>query len=209
MSTRERLLTATVEALRADGIAGVSARAIAARAGVNQALVFYHFGSVTDLLRAATRASVEESVASYRERFDRVESLTELLALGRDLHEREREAGNVALMAQVMAGGQQDAALAEVAAYAMATWRAEIESVVARVVERGPLGELVGADGLASAIGAAFIGLELLDGVDAPAARSALAELERLGELLAVLDDLGPVASRAVVAATRRRRSLG
>lgn len=205
MSTRERLLSATIEALRVDGIAGVSGRTIAARAGVNQALVFYHFGSVSELVQAATRSSVDASIASYRERLAEVTTLSGLLALGRDLHRLERAAGNVALMAQVMAGAQGDPALAGAASDAMAAWSEEIEKVVARALEGSVLGRLVGGEGLARAISAAFIGLELLDGVDPAAATAALEELERLGELLTVVEGLGPIASRAVLAATRRR----
>ena len=46
--TRTRLLDGALETLRTRGIAGVSARTIAAAAGVNQALVFYHFGGVDE-----------------------------------------------------------------------------------------------------------------------------------------------------------------
>src|SRR3954463_3613559 len=51
-ATRRALVDAAVESLRFDGFAGASARAIAARAGVNPGLIFYHFGSVADLLLA-------------------------------------------------------------------------------------------------------------------------------------------------------------
>ena len=77
--TRQRLLDATAETLRTEGIAGLSARTVAARADVNQALVFYHFGTMSELIQAATRAAVDESVVFYREQFSRIGSLTELL----------------------------------------------------------------------------------------------------------------------------------
>ena len=53
--TRVKLQKATAEALRESGIAGLSARTVAARAGVNQALVFYHFGTMPELVQAAVR----------------------------------------------------------------------------------------------------------------------------------------------------------
>ena len=80
--TRVKLQKATADALRESGIAGLSARTVAARAGVNQALVFYHFGTMPELVQAAIRASVDDSVAYYRERFAQIGSLTELLAVG-------------------------------------------------------------------------------------------------------------------------------
>ena len=64
--TRERLLQATIELLAGPGMAAVSARGIAARAEVNQGLVFYHFGSVTALVAQATRLSTENTVMLYR-----------------------------------------------------------------------------------------------------------------------------------------------
>ena len=43
-ATKQGLVEAAIETLKAEGFAGASARAIAGRAGCNQALVFYHFG---------------------------------------------------------------------------------------------------------------------------------------------------------------------
>jgi hypothetical protein len=81
-STKAKLLDATIETLRTHGIAGISARTIAATAGVNQALVFYHFGSVDQLLAAACTTATAERVAVFRDRFAEVGSLRELLAVG-------------------------------------------------------------------------------------------------------------------------------
>lgn len=55
LETREKLLEGALRTLVEQGIAKASARAIATTAGVNQALVFYHFGSVDELLAAACR----------------------------------------------------------------------------------------------------------------------------------------------------------
>jgi AcrR family transcriptional regulator len=196
--TKDKLLAAAAESLREDGIAGISARAIANRAGVNQALVFYHFGSVAELVEAACRQGVDDSTAFYQEQFANVSSLGELLALGRELHARERAAGNVAIMAQLMSGAQTDPTLIAAASYAMSRWNEEIESVVRRVLRGHPLAELADPAGLARAISAGFIGLELYEGVDAEGAALALGALEQLGVLVDVMTDLGPIARRAV-----------
>jgi AcrR family transcriptional regulator len=196
--TKAKLLLAAVESLREDGIAGISARAIATRAEVNQALIFYHFGTVAELVEAACRDAVDTSAEFYREQFATVSSLGELLALGRELHQRERAAGNVAVMAQLMSGAQTDSTLKSAAGYAMKRWNQEIESVVRRVLRGHLMAELADPGGLARGISAGFIGLELYEGVDAEGAALALAALEQLGVLVDVMDDLGPVARRAV-----------
>ena len=203
-TTRGKLVTATQEAVASVGIAHLSARTVAARAGVNQALVFYHFGTVSEMVEAATRALADETMDYYRERFASVDSLTALLGLGEEVHARERGTGNVAVMAQLMAGAQQDEALARAARYAMDLWREEVELVVRRVLEPSALVDVVEPAGLARAISAAFIGLELYEGVDPEGATAALAALERLGVLVEAVDDLGPVARRAVRARLRR-----
>jgi AcrR family transcriptional regulator len=204
VTTRDKLLAAAAEALARDGLSGVSARAIACRAGVNQALVFYHFGSVSDLLEAAVRRSVDLAVASYRDRFADVGSLGELLALGRDLHRMERRRGNVAQMAQVMSGAQRDPILAKAGRYAMQRWTSEIEAVLARLLPGSVVEGLVNPRGLPRAVAGGSIGLELYAGVDRAGAESALDTLDAMGAVLAALDDLGPMATRAVRGRVRR-----
>ena len=204
MSTRDKLLDAAARALAEDGVAGVSARTVASRADVNQALVFYHFGSVSGLLDAAVRRSVDVAVASYADRFAEVSSLAELLSVGRDLHEVEKRAGNVQQMAQVMAGATRDAELAGAGRYAMQRWSAEIEQVLTRVLRPTPLHGFVDPHGLARMVAAGFIGLELYDEVDEDAAGAAFDALDAIGALVSALDGLPAVAVRAVRARARR-----
>ncbi len=71
--TRQRLLDAAVETIREQGITGTSARTIAATAGANQALVFYHFGTVDNLLVEACSRATAARVAHYRPQLDFVE----------------------------------------------------------------------------------------------------------------------------------------
>ncbi|MEU3454152.1 TetR family transcriptional regulator [Micromonospora sp. NPDC006766] len=201
--TRQKLIDGALAAIRVHGIAGVSARTVAAAAGVNQALVFYHFGTVDDLLAEACRSATEARVAAYRERFAEVRSLRELLDLGRALHEQERVQGNVAVLAQLLAGAQTDPRLAESTAAALGLWTAEIEAVLRRLLRDSPAAPVADPAGLARAISAAFVGLELFEGVDAAGAHAALNALDRLAVLVEVLDDLGPLARRTLRAKLR------
>jgi AcrR family transcriptional regulator len=207
-ATRAKLLAAAAGIIREQGVAAASARVIAARAGVNQALVFYHFGTVADLLETACRHAVDEAVARYRDQFASIASLPALLQVGRELHERERALGNVAMMAQLMAGAGSDPALARAARYAMGVWTAEIETVVERVLRDSPLAEITGSGGIARAVSASFIGLELYDGIDPEGSAHALDSLERLAVLVEVVNDLGPIARRALRSRLKGSRAL-
>ncbi|GAA4205725.1 TetR/AcrR family transcriptional regulator [Microbispora amethystogenes] len=205
--TRTRLLEGALRTLRTQGIAGASARAVATAAGVNQALVFYHFGTVDDLLAAALRYGSEQRVAVYRDRFAAVTSLRELLDLGRSLHAEEREAGNLAVLAQMLAGSQMDGRLAPATAAGLGMWVTEIEEVLLRVLTGTPLAEFVDVAGLARATAAAFVGLELYEGVDEDGAKRAFDSLEQLAGLVAALDDMGPLVRRTVRARLRKANS--
>ncbi|PWR08302.1 TetR family transcriptional regulator [Micromonospora acroterricola] len=202
--TKQRLLDGAIAAIREHGIAGVSARTIAASAGVNQALVFYHYGSVDELLTAACRTSTAERVARWSAPLASVGSLRELLSVGRALHEEERQLGNVSFLAQMLAGAQADERLAPPTAAALQLWVDEIDGVLRRLLAGSPFIEVADVPGLARAVSAAFIGLELYDGVDRDGADRAMAALDQLALLLEIVDDLGPIARRALQAKVNR-----
>ncbi|WP_405938068.1 TetR/AcrR family transcriptional regulator [Streptomyces sp. NBC_00726] len=207
--TRTKLLTGALTTLTEHGIAKTSARSIAATAGVNQALVFYHFGTVDDLLAAACRHGAEQRLATYRERLDAVRSLAELLTVARELNASERAGGQVAVLGQLLAGGQTQPRLAAATAAGLALWTDEIERVLTRVLAGTPLAEFVDVTGLAKAASAAFVGLELYEGVDPSGAERALASLDQLAALATALEGLGPVAQRAVRSRLRRSGQRG
>ena len=201
--TRERLLQATIELLAGPGMAAVSARGIAARAEVNQGLVFYHFGSVTALVAQATRLSTENTVMLYRAALRYEGSFGEPLAVGRRLHAEAASVGSVRVMAQLLAAGQSDPAYADVARQSLDLWFAEVTAAVERLLDASPVRDLVDVAGLARAVGASFIGLELYEGVDGDGATGALDALAQLTVLLDVLDDLSPVERRLLTARLR------
>lgn len=70
-ATRRKLLDAATHMFAASGYNAVSIRAIAQRAGVNPALVNYHFGSKEALFEEAIRKNTGEHVA------DRIHKLTQ------------------------------------------------------------------------------------------------------------------------------------
>jgi AcrR family transcriptional regulator len=67
--TRERLLHATVELMAEIGIDRVRTRSIAERAGVNPALVHYHFGTVSALVMEAAQDALLRTLGPAIEAF--------------------------------------------------------------------------------------------------------------------------------------------
>ena len=77
-ATRRQIVDAALETLRTEGFAGATSRAIARSGGFNQALIFYHFGTLDGLLLAALDRTSEERLERYRQVVDDAESVEEL-----------------------------------------------------------------------------------------------------------------------------------
>lgn len=174
VDTRTRILDAALAALRADGIAGVSARSIARHGEFNQALIFYHFGSVEGLLVAVARSESERRSALYADALREVGSLSELVAVARRLHDEEFQAGTVAALTQMLAGAVGSEDLSRGIREALDPWTSLVGETIARLLGDTPYAELLPAADLTAAVAALFLGIELLTGIDPDAAGGSL-----------------------------------
>jgi AcrR family transcriptional regulator len=188
--TRAALVEGAIEALRTAGFAGASAREIARRAGCNQTLIFYHFGSVTDLLLAALDAISERRLAAYRGVLDHAGSLTDLVESARTIFTEDLDAGHVTVLVEMIAGARSVPGLGEQVAARLAPWREFAEAAVRGALASSPLGRLLPARDVAHGVVAGFLGLELLANLDGDRA-AALALFDRASVLAALLDMAG------------------
>ncbi|MEZ5408946.1 MAG: TetR family transcriptional regulator [Acidimicrobiales bacterium] len=164
--TRTRLLEATLTTLAELGLAKASSRAIARQAGVNQALIFYHFGSYEGLVTAAARLDSERRAARYADRLADVHTLPELVAVARELHTLEREMGSLKVLAQLMAGASTTPDLYSDLQGAFAPWIDLVEAAVARALDTTPFGALIPSREAAITIASLFVGIELVADLD-------------------------------------------
>jgi AcrR family transcriptional regulator len=207
LETRRKLLDGALLALREQGVAGVSARSIAAAAGVNQALVFYHFGSVDELLSAACITLSKERIANYTQQLAEVTTLRQLLELSRQLHSDETDEGNITVLAQMLAGARTNPRLAEATNQALVLWTSPVEATLERLLATSPLRDVLDVPSLARAATATLIGLELYQGVDPAGADSAFTAFEQVAVFVEIADNLGPVAKRALRTILNRQKS--
>src|SRR6478609_12056162 len=132
--TRRALVDAAIESLRFDGFAGASARAIATRAGVNPGLIFYHFGSVADLLLAALAEVSARRMDRYSAAVDAAATPAELVAVAADIFREDLDEGYVTVLVEMIAGAGSSPELGEQVAALIAPWRAfarrSIETIV-------------------------------------------------------------------------------
>jgi AcrR family transcriptional regulator len=188
--TRAALIAGAIEALGTVGFAGASARDIAGRAGCNQALVFYHFGSVTDLLLAALDDVSTRRLAAYAQVLERAGTLTDLIDSARAIFSEDLDAGHVAVLVEMITGAQSTPGLGEQVAARLAPWRDFAESAVRQAVAGSPVALLLPAKEVAHGVVAGFLGLELLASLDGDRA-AALALFDRARFIAGLLDMTG------------------
>src|SRR5215831_16554866 len=190
--TRAALISGAITALQEVGFAGASARQIAKRAGCNQALIFYHFGSLVDLLLAALEDISARRMAAYRGLLDHTGTLAELVDCARSVFVEDLDAGHVTVLVEMISGAQSVPGLGDRVSACLAPWRDFAETAVRRGLGSSPAGSFVPAQQVAHGVVAGILGLELLANLDGDRA-SALALFDWARTMASVLDRAGPL----------------
>ena len=181
--TRQRIVAAAFETLRASGFAGTSARSIARTGGFSQALIFYHFGSVNDLLLAALDMSSERRMTRYRQALADVDDLPHLFDAAASLYREDAERGHTTVLAELFAAGLAVPALAAQLKVRMEPWISFTEELMRRFLGRLPLRGTLNVRAAAEATLAMYLGIDLLVHADGDWSRvdSMFEEVRRMG----------------------------
>lgn len=161
-NTRAALIEAAFAVLREVGFAGASARAIGDRAGINQALVFYHFGGVNQLLIAALDRSSQARMTRYEAALAGVTDAARLLAVAWELHREDVETGHTTVLAEMAAAALSNELIRDAMAARVGAWLAFTTAVIERVLTPTPVGGLIPASAIAHGILAMHLGADLL-----------------------------------------------
>jgi AcrR family transcriptional regulator len=159
-------MEAALEALRTVGFAGATSRTIARLGGFNQALIFYHFGSVERLLLAALDRTSEERLAAYRRLADEADSPAELLAAVTEMYRADLESGHMTVISQLVAGSLTRDDLAPQVLARMEPWIDFAEQAIERTLAGTALEGLAPPRRLAHAAITFYLGVNLLSHLD-------------------------------------------
>jgi AcrR family transcriptional regulator len=192
--TRESLIRGAVSALKEEGFAGASAREIAKRAGCNQGLVFYHFGSVANLLLAALDSVSETRRVRYQAAVEDARGVDGLVDAAVTVFEEDLDAGHIAVLAEMIAGASSTPGLAPEVAARIAPWHEFTADAMRDVLDGTPLSSVVEPDLAAHAVVALYLGLEMLAHLDGDRSR-ALALFDRARQLAQLLALFGATAT--------------
>ena len=193
--TRQALVEAAVEVLRHEGFAAATARTIATRAGCNQGLVFYYFGSVVALLLAA----LDEVSARRRQRYDQalaaVRRPSELVELAARVFSEDLDTGDAKVLVEMIAGAASTPGLGVEVKARVEPWTQFAAGALEQVLGPSPLSGVVTPSEVAHAVVSLYLGLELLSHLDGDRA-PALALFDRARQFATLADMIaGPPAA--------------
>ncbi len=160
--TKLQIAEAALETLKEKGFAGASARAIAGRGGFNQALIFYHFGSVQNALLAVLDLIGARRMERYGRTLRESASPLELAELARTIYAEDLEQGYVTVLVEMVSGAGSDADLAAAVALRIEPWITIVEDKIAQMIGDTPLGALASPRDLAFGLVAGYFGVDML-----------------------------------------------
>ncbi len=192
--TRERILEAALGALGEHGYAGTTGRVIAARGGFPMALIFYHFGTLDDLLLAVLDHTSAARLPLWQGALADVADVVTLLERMRELYEEDVASAHALAVRELVANGRFSERLAPALAARMEPWFALAEDVAGRVLAGSPVLGLLSPRELAVTTVALYLGLETVSRLSGePASAAALfAAGAQLAPLLGALGARGP-----------------
>jgi AcrR family transcriptional regulator len=190
-ATKRQLVDAAVETLKIDGYAGASARTIAQRAGMNQGLIFYHFGSVANLLLAALDSVSAERLERYEAEVSGVTSLSGLVEVAEAIFRRDLDAGYITVLVEMIAGTSATPGLGPEVAARIQPWRSFARSAIEASLGASSLSSVLPAGEIAHAVVALYLGLEMLSHLEGDS-EPALALFARARQIAPLLEALTP-----------------
>jgi AcrR family transcriptional regulator len=171
-ATKSALVEAALQTLKTKGFARASAREIARAGGLNQALVFYHYGSVQKLLLAALDLVSARRMRSYAAAFEQAQTIPELAQLARRIYAEDLENGYVSVLGEMVAGGVSDTQLGSQVVARLQPWIDMVERKLRELLAGSLLESLVPARDMAFAIIALYLGVDMLSQLERDHARA-------------------------------------
>lgn len=159
-TTRTLILEATRRRLIEQGYANLSVRDIAADAGVNHALIGYHFNGKQQLVLAVLDEANARLLERQSRMYDDTASTSDQWRQACDFYEDDLRSGFVKLLMELMGASFHDEALRLEFTPRLLAWHALVESAVQRFIDQSGLELPVSARAISAWIGWFWTGME-------------------------------------------------
>jgi AcrR family transcriptional regulator len=215
--TKAKILDATFRRLALGGYAALNVRDIAKDAGVNHALINYHFRTKDQLVIAVLDEANRQLLARQKSMYGEPVGFAEKWAKAREFYENDLASGFVRVQAELWAASFSDHELREKFLPRLVAWKDVVlggvrEAIAALEASGGKLPKPFTADVIATWISEFWLGMEFADLIGATEQhlhhRAALDAMQRLLETLDARVDKSMPASRPR-RATKGRRGTG
>ena len=170
--TKLQIAEAALETLKSHGYAGASARAIAHTGGFNQALIFYHFGSVHNALLAALDVISGRRLDAYAPAIKSARTASELGRLARRIYDEDLERGYITALGEMVSGAIADATLGAEVSARIEPWIAIVQDKLEQLLAGSALQGLGSPADLAFGIVALYFGVDMLGHLQRDRARA-------------------------------------
>lgn len=160
LSTREAILEATFQRVASDGYSRLNIREIAREAGVNHALINYHFRNkqqlVLEVLDQANRRLLVRQQAMYAQ----PDSVSGKWRKACEFYEEDVRSGFIKLMMELMAASFSDPVLRAGYLPRFLAWRRVVDAAAQDAIAQHSLDLPISAQAISTMIGCFWIGME-------------------------------------------------
>jgi AcrR family transcriptional regulator len=215
--TKAKILDATFRRLALEGYAALNVRAIAKDAGVNHALINYHFRTKDQLVIAVLDEANRQLLARQQRMYGEPVGFAQKWAKAREFYEDDLASGFVRVQAELWAASFSDQALREKFLPRILAWKKVVlggvqEALAALATTGGKLPKSLTAEVIATWISEFWLGMEFADLIGANEKqlqhRAALDAVQHLLEALDARVKKGrPRARRQGVAEEKKGRN--
>ena len=160
LETRNRIIQAALETVRREGLVGASARTIARTGDFNQALLFYHFGSIEELLLESLTWANNIRMEQFAAQFEAANNLADLVDLAYDLYVSDAHDYQSALVA-IVAGWPAGSEVGQRVMEVLRPWDEMVQRSLRRCLDGSAFVQIMPAHDLTFGLVSLLLGVEL------------------------------------------------
>ena len=160
LNTREAILEATFRRVVSDGYSQLNIREIAREAGVNHALVNYHFRNKQQLVLEVLDQANRRLLARQQDMYAQPDMVSEKWRKACEFYEEDVRSGFIKLMMELMAASFSDPILRAGYLPRFLAWRRVVDAAARDAISQHSLDLPISAQAISTVIGCFWIGME-------------------------------------------------
>ena len=186
---QQQLIQSAIDVIKEKGIEGATARSIADKAGLNQSLIFYYFGSVNGLVIESVRDMSAKRRAIYTEVLAKSTTLPDAATKVFNVFKEDRKACSFVVLSQFVVSASNNEEIAKSLEEIYNPWLDLIEHELKRLLNNGNLPNEITYKDAAMSLMALFMGIQFMAGIDTyeKQVEDLIEKVPNLANLLALL----------------------